>query len=242
MKRLIAVIEDELEAFNNLNGLIERYAKEKGQEFEVHHFPTGQKFLNDLNTFYAVVFMDIELPDMDGLSIAKQMRKNNKASSLVFVTNLAKYAQFGYEVDAVSYLLKPVEYNSFSIVFTKALNVYSMREERDLILKIPGGLKVTSIDKLMYVEILSHIVIYHAVDGDIERTGSLSQVEKMLKPYGFLRCHNAYLVNPDFVTGIDKNDIIVGSNRVPLARSKKKEFLAELSLYYLKKGNKNELR
>lgn len=241
MKKIIAIIEDEQSAFENLNNLILRFEKENSQEFEVHHFDNGLKFLNEKNTYFAVVFMDIELPDTDGLTLAKRMRENNKISSLVFVTNLAKYAQYGYEVDAISYLLKPVEYESLSIILRKALNTYAMQEEHDLIFKIPGGMERTSINKLMYVEVLSHIVVYHLVDGNIERTGSLSKVEKLLKPYGFLRCHNAYLVNPDFINGVDKSDILVGTNRIPLARSKKKEFFSELSLYYLKKGEKDGL-
>ena len=235
-KYLIAVVEDEEQAFLRLQEQINRFSKENNNvEFDIHWFNNGPDFLND-KTIFSVIFFDIELGLDNGLELAREVRERNSVSSIVFITNLAKYAQFGYEVNAISYLIKPVEYNAFSIVFKKALNAFSANEENDMMFRIPGGVEMTSINKIMYIEIVSHIIIYHLVDGTIEKAGSLSQIEKELKGHGFIRCHHAFIVNPNFIKGINKNDIIVGTSLVPLARSKKKEVLEALSKFYLQKG------
>ena len=241
MKQSIAIVEDDDSAYQRLLGHIEAFGKTNNLEFAITRFSSVGPFLNSLESAFHVVFMDIELPDIDGLTAARRFREKNRVSSLVFVTNLSKYAQYGYEVDAISYLVKPVSYDSFALVFSKALNAYSQNEEYDFIFKIPGGIEKISVNKLVYVEILSHIIIYHLVDGNIEKTGSLSKIEKLLNPYGFLRCHNAYLVNPAFIRGIKQNEVAVGSEMIPLARGKKKAFLEGLSNYYLNKKGKNEL-
>ena len=241
MKTTIAVVEDENAAYQRLLEQIERFGRENSLEFDVKRFDRGNPFLESALQGFAVVFLDIELPDLDGLSIARRLREDNKVCSIVFVTNLAKYAQYGYEVDAISYLLKPVTYDSFALVFRKALNAYSQNEEYDFIFKLPGGIQKMSAKKLMYVEILSHIIIYHLTDETIEKTGTMNKVEKALAPYGFLRCHSAYLVNPAFIRGIHQNEILVGTESIPLARGKKKAFLEGLSQYYLHKAGKNEL-
>ncbi|MCR5491337.1 MAG: LytTR family DNA-binding domain-containing protein [Bacilli bacterium] len=241
MKQSLAIIEDDDDAYQRLLGHIERFGKESGMEFITTRFISANPFLNDPNSSFHVVFMDIELPDIDGLTAARRLREKNKVSSLIFVTNLAKYAQYGYEVDAISYLVKPVTYESFVLVFRKALASYTQKEEYDYIFKIPGGMERVAINKIVYVEILSHIIIYHLVDGTIEKTGTMSKVEKLLAPHGFLRCHNAYLVNPAFIRGIEQNEILVGAEAIPLSRGKKKAFLEGLSHYYLNKKGKDEL-
>lgn len=241
MKTTIAIVEDSDEAYSRLAEHIERFSKENGQDFEVTRFAMGNPFLEQKDLGFNIVFLDIELPDLDGLSIARRLRESNKVCSIVFVTNLAKYAQYGYEVDAISYLLKPVTYDSFALVFRKAINAYAQNEEYDFVFKLPGGMQKISVKRLMYVEILSHIIIYHLVDETIEKTGTMSKVEKALAPYGFLRCHNAFLVNPAFIRGIQQNELLVGTEAIPLARGKKKAFLEGLSHYYLNKAGKDEL-
>lgn len=241
MRTTIAIVEDSDDAYQRLAEHIDRFAKENGQEFDVTRFSSGNPFLEQKDLGFNIVFLDIELPDLDGLSIARRLRETNKVCSIVFVTNLAKYAQYGYEVDAISYLVKPVTYDSFALVFRKAINAYAQNEEYDFVFKIPGGMQKISAKRLMYVEIVSHIIVYHLVDETIEKTGTMSKVEKVLAPFGFLRCHNAFLVNPMFIRGIQQNDLLVGTETIPLARGKKKAFLEGLSHYYLTKAGKNEL-
>ncbi len=237
MKR-IAVVEDEDKAAELLCSYIDRYSRESGQEFEVVRFPTAVQFLAEYKAVYAVVFMDIQMPQMNGMDASVELRKLDKTVSIIFITNLVQYAQRGYEVDAVSFLVKPVSYYDFYMKFEKALDVYVMNEERSITLSLPGGLCHISTDKLMYVEIIRHRLYYHLVDDVIEMTGVLSNVEQQLSEYGFLRCNNCYLVNPKFVVKVKGSDVQVGNRTLQISRPKRAAFLAALANWFANTGGK----
>ena len=126
--RNIAIVEDEDGAAEILQSHIEQFAKTNGQEFTVRRFRDAVELLTDYKPLYSVVFMDIQMPHMDGMTAAMQLRALDKTVSIIFITNLVQYAQKGYEVDAIAYLLKPVSYFDFALKFKKALDVYVMSE------------------------------------------------------------------------------------------------------------------
>ena len=227
--RYIAVVEDEDESAELLSGYIAKFAAESGQTLQVDRYRDGAEFLAGYKAKYAVVFMDVQMPCRDGLVTSEELRRLDKTVSLIFVTNLVKYAQKGYEVDAIAYIVKPVRYYDFALKLRKALDVYAMNEKHDLVLNTADGVCMISTDKLMYVEILRHRLYYHLVDGVVEMTGVLSKAEEQLKAYGFLRCNQCYLVNPTFIVGVKGGFVELGSERLAISRPRKKSFMAELS-------------
>ena len=171
--RNIAIVEDEAAAAEVLKSYIEKFSAETGQEFNVIRFHDAVEFLSDYKAKYAVVFMDIQMPHCDGMSASVELRKTDKTVSIILITNLIQYAQKGYEVDAVAYIIKPVQYYDFALKFRKALDIYVLNEKQDFTLNTADGPCRISTDKLMYVETVRHRLYYHMVDGIIERTGVL---------------------------------------------------------------------
>lgn len=237
--RNIAIVEDENGDAELLISYIERYAAASGQKFKVRRFTNAADFLENYQAMYAVVFMDIQMPKMNGMEGAVELRKIDKSVSIIFITNLVQYAQKGYEVDAVGFLVKPVSYFDFSLKFRKALDIYVMNEERSITIKHRSGLFRFSTDKLMYVEIIAHRLYYHLIDGDIEMTGVLSEVERELSEYGFLRCNNCYLVNPKFIVSVQGSEVQVGNKMLQISRPRRAAFLAGLANWYAGQGNKS---
>lgn len=231
MKNL-AIVEDEDSAADKLKGYIEKYSEQTGQKFNITRFSNPIDFLKNYASVYAVVFMDIQLPQKDGMSAAMELRRLDKTVSIVFITNLIQYAQKGYEVDAVAYLLKPVKYYDFALKFRKALDVYAMNERHDITLTLSNGTTRISTDKLMYVEIVRHKLLYHLVDEVLEVTGVLKNVEQNLKKYGFLRCNSCYLVNPKFIKSVSGLKILVGNDELSISRPRKNTFMTELANWY----------
>ena len=234
--RNIAIVEDEDLAAEALERNIIRYGEETGLKFEVRRFRNADELLLEYRSVYAVIFMDIQMPGTNGMDAAYALRQTDKTVSLVFITSLIQYAQKGYEVDAVGYLLKPVTYYDFTLKFRKALDVYVMNEDHSVIVDVAGGLCRISCDKLMYVEILRHRLYYHMVDGVAETTGVLADAEKQLSPYGFLRCNNCYLVNPRFVVGVRGSIVTVGDCELTVSRPRRAAFLTKLVEWFASAG------
>lgn len=230
--RNIAIVEDEDDAATRLRGYIDKYSEDCGQNFRVDRFRDATSFLAEYRSVYSVVFMDIQMPGKDGMSAAMELRKLDKTVSVIFITNLVQYAQKGYEVDAVAYLLKPVKYCDFALKFRKALDVYAMNEERDITITVSNGICRVSTDKLMYVEIVRHKLIYHLVDETFEVTGVLQKAEDELKGYGFLRCNQCYLVNPRFIRSVNGLTVRVGNDELAISRPRKNTFMTELANWY----------
>lgn len=230
--RNIAIVEDEDLAAQALIDHIKQYEAQTGQSFQIFRFANGADFLQDYRAVYAVVFLDVQMPKMNGLETALQLRRCDKNVSIIFITNLVQYALKGYEVDAVSYLIKPVSYYDFSMKFKKALDIYLLNKDRSFTVNTPGGLCRISTDKLMYVEIMNHRLFYHLIDDVIEMTGVLSGVEQQLSRFGFLRCNKCYLVNPKFIVKVKGSTVQVGDNLLQISRPRRAAFLAELANWY----------
>lgn len=228
----IAIVEDEDFAADLLKSYIDKYSEQTGQRFNVERFRNAVDFLKGYKSVYAVVFMDIQMPNMDGMSAAVELRKTDKTVSIIFITNLVQFAQKGYEVDAVAYLIKPVNYFDFALKFRKALDIYLMHEKQDITIETSNGICRISTDKLMYVEIIRHRLRYHLVDSIVEVTGVLSKVEEELKHYGFLRCNQCYLVNPKFIMSVNGLSVTVGNEQLAISRPRKNSFMADLANWY----------
>ena len=115
----VAIIEDDIKAAERLQKHVRQYEVESGEEFSVFAFTDAIDFVSDYAPKYDAIFMDIELPHMNGFDAAVRLRRIDKDVPLVFVTNMMKYAVKGYEVDAVGYMLKPVDYFAFKTQMDK---------------------------------------------------------------------------------------------------------------------------
>ena len=117
----IAVVDDSPRDVQLIKGYVERYFKENGGDYQVWTFENGLDFLDEEKLSFDIVFMDVEMPHLNGIETARNFRKRDKMAVLVFITNMAQYAIHGYEVDAIEYMVKPVEYYNFSDKMEKAL-------------------------------------------------------------------------------------------------------------------------
>ena len=106
----IAVVEDQQEVRDELCRFIRQYAAENSLQVEVLPVEDGAVIAEHYEPGYDIIFMDVEMPGLDGFGAAEKIRAVDADAVLVFVTNMAQYAIKGYEVDALDYVLKPVNY------------------------------------------------------------------------------------------------------------------------------------
>lgn len=228
----IAVVEDELEQRNTICAYLDKLSEEQGCAFQVTAFESGAKLLFDYTPVYDVILMDIEMPGIDGMRTAMKVREQDSEVILIFITNMAQYAIQGYKVRAQAYLLKPVNYYSFAMEIQDALRTLSRRESgASLLLPWEDGMKRVQLRDIYYIESQRHNLRVHAADGTYEVRETMKNMTEQLSGKSFVRSGVSYLVNLANVSGIQGDLAIVGPERVPISRQKRKEFLSALSNY-----------
>ena len=228
----IAIVEDnELDAQKVKDFILKCAQNSRGDtlDFNISIFDKGVDFINNFYPDFDIVFMDIEMPYLNGYETAKYLRSLDSDVALVFITALAKYAIKGYDVDALDFMVKPIEFDSFSNKFKKIL-AYVEKRKRDsnkqIILKQENGFERVSLNDIFYVEVFGHNLIYYLKDRKISVRGQMNQIEKLFIKNNFFRCYDSYLVNLSKIVEIKTNTVVVASgNELPVSRRKKKEFV-----------------
>lgn len=123
----IAIVDDDAKERSLLKDYAERYAEEKKLDFGIVEFDSGLNFSADYAEPFDIILLDIEMPHLDGLKVAREIRKVDTAAVIIFITRMAQYAIKGYEVDALDFMLKPVTYFNLSAKLSRAMKVVPMR-------------------------------------------------------------------------------------------------------------------
>ena len=233
----IAIVEDDKTQAASLKEYLLRYAAENGEAFAVKTFSNAVIFLENYTAVYDVVFMDIKMPYLNGIAAAHKLRELDKGVLLFFITSLTQYAIRGYEVDALNYIVKPVEYNEFALKFKKAVDRLAEKKSGELLVPTDMGYKKISPAEIYYVEVRGHHCKYHTTEGEYKQYQTIRSVEEKLLPYGFARCNNCYLVNLRHVSSVKDYTAIVGGDELQISHPRKKEFMRRLTAFF--DGEKN---
>ncbi len=227
----IALVDDEREERERLLGYCRDLRKEVMDELDVRTFASGDEFLSRQGESYDLICLDIDMEGRDGISTAKEIRKTDSQVIIIFVTNMAQMAIKGYEVRALDFVVKPVNYYSFALKMKNALSMIENRKTMEIVLPTPGGMQKFSSDELYYVEVSGHYLSYHTKDGVFRQKASMKEIEDRLGGLSFKRCNNCYLVNLKHVSSVDRDEIRVGGDRLKISRPRRKEFLQSLANY-----------
>lgn len=233
----VAIVEDVDACAALLEEYLKRFQAESGISCTVTRFFDGMELVANYRPEWDLILLDVEMPQLDGISAAKQIRAQDTAVVLMFITNMAQYAIKGYEVDALDYVLKPVSYYAFSLKLQKAMRALSGRGERSLLLTVGGEVTRLPLSALRYVEVFNHQLRYHTTQGDYTTTGSrtLKELAAELSGDSFAPCNSCYLVNLRHVDGVKEEHVIVGGVPLKVSRNKRKEFMQALLCHH--RGN-----
>lgn len=177
-----------------------------------------------------LIFLDIQMPQWDGLSLSKVV---NKDTRIIFTTAFEQYAIDGYKVDALDYLLKPIDYEEFLSAAEKALRWFEMqyslseaaqRDQRErsdsVFLKVDSKMVKFRYDDILCIEGDKDYVKIHTEDGQRSMTlMSMKIAEEILPEKLFCRVHRSWIVNLSKITAIERNRVELAGKFIPVSDS-----------------------
>lgn len=232
----IAIVEDDKQTSEVLRGYVMRVAEEMGRHIKVESYGDGLGFLDAYRSQFDIVLLDIELPNINGISVAEKLRAADDDVTIIFVTYMSQFAVRGYEVRAFDFIVKPVEYHLFAKKLENAIAESERRAGDSIIVKTPDGVERLSVSKIKYIEISGHKMQIHMTDRTVNLRCSISEMEEKLRPYHFLRCNVCYLLNPVHIDKITNNQVQIDGVMLSISRSKKKDLLQALTQYFNSRG------
>lgn len=227
----LAVVDDDKKTTELLNNYINCFKEENNMNITVSVFYHPNDFLTNYSRDYDLVLMDIEMPGLNGIETARELRRMDSRVVLMFITNMAQYAIHGYEVEAVDFVIKPVSYPDFALKIKKAIRYVDRNKDEKMTLNTQDGFVHLYVSDIYYVEVIRHYLIYHTVNGNYTERGVMKEVEEKLTKYYFVRNNHCYLVNLKYVEAINGNMIKVAGDDLQISRNKKNEFLMEFTRY-----------
>lgn len=214
---LIAVCDDEKYCRDTVKEYVGNYMQQKGIPFEIDTFSSGQEFINLGSEImkYKIIFLDINMNDLDGIKTAQRIRELSKEAFIVFVTAYVKYTLEGYKVDAIRYLLK--NNINFEETIIECMNAIAEKMNYTEIKKefiFCEGARKISLNKMLYIESKLHKLEFHVMEDALHTYSlydTLNNVENELAEYGFVRLHQSFLVNIKHIKSIKRYEAILSN-------------------------------
>lgn len=228
----VAVVDDEPAVRAQLCDYVQRYAEETHLPVEVTPFADGAEIAAPYKPGFDIILLDVDMPQLGGMSAAERIREQDENVVLVFVTNMAQCAIRGYEVDALDFVVKPVSYAPFSMRLARAIKRVRSRAALTISLQTNDGLQIVTVQDILWIETVDHAVLCHTKTDSFFVKSSLQNADKLLQGQGFARCNKCYLVNLRHVEGIRGDAVLIDGIELELSRRQKAAF-AQAMLEYV---------
>ena len=223
--RKIAICDDSKLDRQLLKVVIQTYFENNEEEFKIFEYELGDNLLDDIEV--ELLFLDII---MNGMKIARKLRDIQFKAQIIFLTAHADYAVESYEVYVAGYLLKPYDTNKLTLLLDEVLQ---RSVQKRIAVKVKKQHRYLEINDIMYVESDKHVLNIHLKDSRvIQTTEKLSELKKTINSKRFIRCHQSYLVNMDYIKDAKTDFILSNDIRIPIRVRGRKEIIERYHKYY----------
>lgn len=229
----IAVVDDEITSIERITECIKTYCEKNGLACKVEKFSRGDKLSFEYKPVYDVIFLDIEMEPIDGIETAKIIRKYDRDVVIIFITKMAQCAINGYEVDALGFMVKPVDPKSVWLNLDKARRALLKNKGGEVVLQLDGGIKKLSVGAIYYVEVADHDLIYHTDEGEfkIKIRKTLGEAAKELGS-AFKQYSRCYLINLNHISRVEDTAVTVGGRKIFISRAKRKDIIQDIADHF----------
>ncbi|RYD01533.1 hypothetical protein N752_29985 [Desulforamulus aquiferis] len=150
-----------------------------------------------------MVFLDIELPGIKGSEIGKRLKADTLITQVVFVTGKPDYAVEAFDMEAVDYLIKPFDQSRLNQCINRVESRVTTLPRR-YVITTKSNIVSLDIDRIIFVEKVGKVTVFNTLDGEYKSTDTIEYVESMMTPFGFIKSHQSFIINPVYVKFIEK--------------------------------------
>lgn len=218
MKYKVAICDDSDADRRYIMDMVRSWASAAGHEVQIDGFPSAESFLFRYagESDYDILLLDIEMGAMDGVTMAKELRKSNDTVQIIFITGYSDYISEGYEVAALHYLMKPVNEEKLCLVLDRAAEKLA-KNEQVLNFEVSGEMVRVPIYQIRYADVIGNYVTVHALT-DVTVKMTLGELEKQLDER-FYRVGRSALVNLTQISRVTRAEIRLNDGTaIPLPR------------------------
>lgn len=229
----IAICDDNACFLQELTRHIGSILHSQKNHYTLAGFTSGEQLLNA--SPFDIVFLDIEMVGMDGMETARKLRERGDRCKLIFLTAHKKYVFSAFDVEAMQYLLKPLDIERLHIVLNQA--ILRLEAENTQYLNVKQGNKITRVPfgSISYIEVFDRKLFIHTAQCTYDFYGKLEELEELLSE-DFFRCHRSYIVNLSYVRRYDKTAITLTNGETVFISKRKYSIFCKRFLAFLKKG------
>lgn len=218
MNYRIAICDDNITDAQYVADFVTGWAHQNGVSIHMEIFHSAESFLFHYtgNKDFDILLLDIEMGDMDGVTLARKLRRENETLQIIFITGYSDYISEGYEVAALHYLMKPVKEEKLCSVLDRAAEKLQ-KNETVLNLEIRGEMLRLPIYQIRYADVFGNYVTIHALsDATVKMT--LGELEKQLDER-FYRVGRSVIINLTQISRVTRSEIrLVDGTAIPLPR------------------------
>lgn len=229
----IAICDDETYMSDSIKAMVSSFFRKKNSEISLRTFSSGEELLNYSGQI-DILFLDIQMKDIDGMETARKLRADKFQGFLIFITVLKEMVFQSFEVQAYDYLVKPVEEKQFEKTMERCFASMRSAAEDSLLVQKGHESRIIRKDEIVFCEIIDRKIYLNLVSGEvIDYYERIENLERKLEHH-FFRCHRSYLINLKHLKGY-KNGIAYMDNHreVPVSRLRSREF-SNVVLQYMK--------
>ena len=220
MKMKFAICDDNSIDSNYVYELVKKWSNENKYQVDIETFSSAESFLFHYvdNKDYDVLLLDIEMKKMDGVSLAREIRKTNKNVQIIFITGYSEYIAEGYDVEALNYLMKPFKTEKLYEVLNKAVTKI-IQNEKHLLLNTFDEIIRISLHDIIYIDVdRNYTTIHSNKNYTIKMT--LADIENELDER-FFRISRSIIINLKYINRVTKRDVYLTNGSIlPLPRGK----------------------
>ena len=217
----IAICDDSRTELIYVHRIIESAFKKHKIICQAQIYTDGNKMLEDnCSKPFDAIFLDLDMPDIDGMEVASEINKLNGTTEIIFVTNHDELVYKAYRFKALGFIRKKyldMEINEILDILIKSIN----SQRRYMVFCYSGVDKKYNVNDVVYMQSDDHYVDIISIKDKCSVRCSLNNIEKKYAHYGFIRIHSRYLVNYRYIYSIENGTVIlIDKKQLPMSRSR----------------------